>query len=89
MKNENMTALEEEFLPGSLVTIEWVSGGPVYESWDNGWELDAPEPALVVRHIPEASFRSHEGTVVLPFECLHRGMLRASTTYASRPIGSL
>lgn len=89
MKNECTDALKANFLPGSLVTIEWVSEGHVYDPQDHGYELDAPEPALVVRLIPKETFRSYEGRDVIPFECLHRGSLRASTTYASQLLGSL
>jgi hypothetical protein len=77
-----------QFPPGSLVMIEWVGEAP-YNSDENGYELEAPEPAVVVRMLPELAERSttsitSSGPWVVPFECLHGGALRVSTTFATR-----
>jgi hypothetical protein len=72
-----------QFPPGSLVMIEWVGEAP-YNSDEHGYELEAPEPAVVVRMLPELAFHSYSGPWVVPFECLHGGALRVSTTFATR-----
>ncbi len=78
-----------QFPPGSLVTIQWMSQGAGYDEEEGGIELDSPEPALLLRHFPEHTFLSpHKGWVV-PFECVHRGVVRVSTTYAAEVIGKM
>lgn len=81
---EKITA---QFPPGSLVMIEWWGEAP-YEANDrDGWELDEPEPAVVVRMLPELAFHSYGGPWVVPFECLYGGRLRVSTTFATQLAG--
>jgi hypothetical protein len=86
-KGHDMSELMEEFPVGTLVAIEWVGGLDVDIDEGPGEELGAPEPAIVLGHMPELSFRSAEGISVLPFECLHRGAIRSSTTYACKRLG--
>ena len=86
-KGHDMSDLMEEFPTGALVAIEWVGSLDVDINEDEGEELGMPEPAIVLGHMPELSFRSHEGISVLPFECLHRGTIRSSTTYACKRLG--
>ena len=80
--------LMRKFPPGSLVTVQWLSTGPDYDGDEYGIEYESPEPALLIRHLPEHAFVSAPGWV-LPFECMHRGELRVSTTYATKMLGKM
>lgn len=90
--------LMRKFPVGSLVTVEWLCHGPVYNPSDEGWELPRPSLAVVLRHLPEHAFLSSQAAVdlrgrrrgsrwVLPFECLHRGELCISTTFSCSQAG--
>lgn len=78
-----------EFPPGSLVTIQWVSRGIGYDEEEGGLEFDSPEPALLLKHLPEHAFLSPPKGWVVPFECVHRGVVRVSTTFAAEVIGRM
>lgn len=86
-----------QFPPGSLVTIQWMSRGMGYDEEEQGIEFDSPEPALLLRHFPEHAFKSNPGRDVrsnpkgwvVPFECVHKGVVRMSTTYAAEVIGRM
>lgn len=78
-----------EFPPGSLVTIQWVSDRSAYDEEERGTELEHPEPALLLRHFPEHAFRSTPKGWVVPFECVHMGVVRVSTTFAAEVIGRM
>ena len=73
----------DQFPPGSLVTIQWISTTGTYDEEEHGIELDTPEPAIVLRHVPEHAFMSVPKGWVIPFECIYQGSLRLSTTYAA------
>jgi len=80
----------ERFPPGSLVTILWISSdnSHVYDEGAHGVDLGGPQPALLLRHLPEQAFSNANGWVV-PFECVLRGTVRVSTTYAAQVIGMM
>ena len=78
-----------QFPPGSLVTIQWVSLGLGYDEEEQGMELANPEPALLLRHFPEHAFMSNPKGWVVPFECVHHGTVRVSTTFAAKVIGRM
>ena len=85
-KGRDVMDLVNELVPGDLVTIEWV-GDRGFDRNDPGQELEAPEVAIVLRRMAEQCFYSIEGICVMPFECLHRGAIRSSTTYACKRLG--
>lgn len=84
----------DRFPLGSLVTIVWISSDNSYvfdEGVDegvHGVDLAGHEPALLLRHLPERAFKNFYGWVV-PFECVHMGVVRMSTTYAAEVIGRM
>ena len=78
-----------QFPPGSLVTIQWMSRGMGYDEEEQGIEFDSPEPALLLKHFPEHAFKSNPKGWVVPFECVHKGVVRMSTTYAAEVIGRM
>lgn len=80
----------ERFPPGALVTIVWISSdnSHVYDEGAHGVDLGGPQPALLLRHLPEQAFSNAYGWVV-PFECVLRGTVRVSTTYAAKVIGMM
>ena len=51
--------------------------------------LGPPEPALLLKHFPEHAFKSNPKGWVVPFECVHKGVVRMSTTYAAEVIGRM
>jgi len=79
----------ERFPPGALVTIVWISSdnSDAYDAF-GGTDLGGPQPALLLRHLPEQAFSNANGWVV-PFECVLRGTVRVSTTYAAQVIGMM
>ena len=78
-----------QFPTGSLVTIQWMSQGAGYDEEEGGIELDSPEPALLLKHFPEHAFKSPPKGWVVPFECVYKGTVRVSTTYAAEVIGRM
>ena len=78
-----------QFPPGSLVTIQWMSRGMGYDEEEGGLEFDSPEPALLLKHLLEHAFLSPPKGWVVPFECVHKGTVRVSTTYAAEVIGRM
>jgi len=82
VSHQEVLSLQREFPVGALVTVQWVSSIAGYDPEDMGYELAAPERAVILEHIPGEAFMSHGGPPVIPFLCLHGGALRASTTYA-------
>ena len=84
----------DRFPLGSLVTIAWISSDNSYvfdEGVDegiHGVDLACHEPALLLKHLPERAFKNFYGWVV-PFECVHMGVVRMSTTYAAKVIGRM
>lgn len=78
-----------QFPTGSLVTIQWMSQGAGYDEEEHGIELDSPEPALLLKHFPEHAFLSPPKGWVVPFECVYKGTVRVSTTYAAEVIGRM
>lgn len=91
-ENESDAALQRlmrRFPPGSLVTIQWSSTGQDYDPDEHGMELDDPEPALLLKSLPEHAFMSLCKGWVIPFECVHKGTVRVSTTYAAEVIGRM
>ena len=79
----------EQFPTGSLVTIQWMSQGAGYDEEEGGIELEDPEPALLLKHLPEHAFLSPLKGWVVPFECVYKGTVRVSTTYAAEVIGRM
>ena len=78
-----------QFPTGSLVTIQWMSQGAGYDEEEGGIELDSPEPALLLKHLPEHAFKSPPKGWVVPFECVYKGTVRVSTTFAAEVIGRM
>lgn len=89
----DLIAIEQvmaRFPTGSLVTIRWLSSdySYVFDEGAHGIDLKYPEPALLLKHLPEQAFKNSYGWVV-PFECVHKGVVRVSTTYATDVIGRM
>lgn len=80
----------DRFPPGSLVTIVWISADNsyVFDEGAHGVDLGGRDPALVIKHLPEQAFKNSYGWVV-PFECVHKGVVRVSTTFAAEVIGKM
>lgn len=95
--DEEVQSLVSTFMPGRLVSVEWLGPSDIDFLADDGWswswnsgDLAQPEIAMVLEVRPEQAFlggteREHR-RAVLPFLCLCRGAVRTSTTWLAHPL---